>query len=138
MEICTKSKLLGIILSTFFIYGCTSIDLSTPEKSVESFYYAVSQKDAKLYAKCFYEHGEFTCSQLRLAAQHIFAHIKILRFKIVQKETVSPNEVKLTIEEVLQRDNELKFVSTFIVTYIKVGKEWKILRTKDIETRKIE
>jgi len=139
IEICIKNKLLRILILSFFVYGCSSsIDLSTPEKSVESFYYAVSKKDDKLYAKCFYEHGEFTTNQLRLAAQHIFAHYKTLRYKILEKENVRPDEVRFTLEEVLERDNRLKLVSTSIVTYIKVGKEWKILNSKSIEFKKIE
>ena len=138
MEICVKSKSLRVIILTLFVYCCSSNDFSTPEKTMESLYYAISKKEAGLYAKCFYEQGQFTTSEIKLGARYIFTHFKILKYKIIQKENVRPNEVKFTMEEVLQKDTGLKFVSTFIVTYIKVGKEWKILSTKDIETKKIE
>ena len=138
MEICVKSKFLRVVILTLFVYCCSSNDLSTPEKTMESLYYAISKKDAGLYAKCFHEQGQFTTNEIKLGARYIFTHFKILKYKITQKENVSPNEVRFTMEEVLQKDNGLKFMSTSIVTYIKVGKEWKILSTKDIESKKIE
>jgi len=133
-----KSKFLEIILLASFVCGCDSVDLSTPEKAIESLYYAISKKDDGLYAKCFYEHGEFKNSEIKQGTRGIFAHFEILRHKILQKENVGPDEVKFTMEEVLQKDNGLKFVSTFVVMYIRVGKEWKILSTTGIETKKIK
>ena len=138
IKICVESKFLGIILLASFLCGCDSVDLSAPEKAMESLYYAISKKDDGLYAKCFYEHGEFKNSEIKQGTRCIFAHFEILRHKILQKENVRPDEVKFTMEEVLQKDNGLKFVSTFVVMYIRVGKEWKILSTTNIETKKIQ
>ena len=138
MKMRVRSKFLGIVILSVFIYGCSSIDLSTPEKNVDTLYYAISKKDAGLYAKCFYEKGEFTTSEIKQAAPHIFARLKILRYKIIQRENIGPNEVKLKIEEFSQRENGVKCSSTFMIRFIKIGKQWKILDSKTIEFKKIE
>lgn len=138
MKIRFRNKFLSAVVLGIFVFGCSSIDLSTPEKNVDTLYYAISNKDVGLYAKCFYEHGELNTSEIKLAARYILTHFKILKHEIIQKETVKPDEVKFTLEEVLQKDTGLKFKSKFIVMFIKVGGEWKILNTKGIETKKIE
>ena len=133
-----KSKFLMVMLLGFFAYSCSSHDFSRPEEAMKSFYYAIANKDAELYAKSFYEQGQFTAGEIRLGAQYIFAHFKTLKYEIIQKQSVGPDKVQFTMEEVLEKDNGMKFVSKFIVTYVKAGKEWKILNTQDIETRKID
>jgi hypothetical protein len=44
----------------------------------------------------------------------------------------------LTMEEALQRENELKLASACIMEYIKVGKGRKVFKPEDIETKRIE
>jgi hypothetical protein len=138
MKICFKSKFLSAVVLSIFVFACSSTDLSTPDKTVDTLYCAISKKDAGLYAKCFYEHGELNTSEIKLAARYGFAHLRILRYKIIQRENVAPDEVKLTIQEVSQRENGIKISSTFVARFIKVGKQWKILDSKTIEFKKIE
>jgi len=138
MKICFKSEFLITVVLSLWVFSCSSTDLSAPEKNVDTLYYAISEKDAALYAKCFYEHGEFTTSEIKQAAPHVFAHLKILRYKIIQRENVKPDEVNLKIEEVSRRKNGVKISSTFVARFIKVGKQWKLLDSKTIEFKEIE
>jgi hypothetical protein len=118
--------------------GRSSIDLSTPEKSVESLYYAISKKDYELYLRCFHVDGELKADDIKIAARTVFRHINLIKHTIIEKREISPEKVNLRIQEISQRENGMKYASTFIVKYIKVGSEWKILNSENIETRKIQ
>jgi len=51
---------------------------------------------------------------------------------------MSPDKGNVTIEEVLRRENWPRVASAFIMEYIKVGEEWKVLKQETIETKRIE
>jgi hypothetical protein len=51
---------------------------------------------------------------------------------------MSPDEENLTMEEALQRENELKLASACIMEYIKVRKERKVFKPEAIETKRID
>ena len=48
-----RIMVLMIILLSIGACGGSRVDLSTPEKCVDSLYYAISKKDAELYSRCF-------------------------------------------------------------------------------------
>jgi hypothetical protein len=51
---------------------------------------------------------------------------------------MGPDQKNLTMEEVLQRENELKLASACIMEYIKVRKGRKVFKPEAIETKRIE
>ncbi len=135
-----KKILLRSMIMIAILYGCSSGDFSTPEQNVESLYRAISEKNPELYVKCFYIDNEFKlkADDLRLAAEGIFKYIKVLKYRIIEKKEIAPNRIDLKIEEVGETYTKIKYMSTFIVKYIKVGKEWKALGSEKIETKKLD
>lgn len=130
-----KRIVLMIILLSVGAYGCGRIDLSTPEKSVDSLYYAISKKDAELYSRCFYEGGEYKVDEIKRAARYIFEHLSIIEYKIIGREEIAPDKVSLKVEEVSKRNDGLMIASSAIVTCIKIGKDWKILKSETVAIR---
>ncbi len=137
MDIIIKKKFLMVLILSVAVCGCGSTDLSTPEKSVESLYHAISKKDYESYSRCFYLGGELRTEDIRIAANTVFKYVRVIKYRIIERREVSPDKVNLKIEEISQRENGLKYASTFIVKYIKVGKEWKILNSENIETKRV-
>jgi hypothetical protein len=137
MGIIIKKAFFMVLILSVAACGCGSNDLSTPEKNVESLYRAISKKDYESYSKCFYLGGELRADDIRIAANTVFKYVMVIKHTIIERREVSPEKVELKIEEISQRENGLKYASTFIVKYIRVGKEWKILNSEHIETKRI-
>jgi len=129
--------LMIILLSTSACVG-SRVDLSTPEKCVDSLYYAISRKDAELYSKCFYEGGEYKIDEIKMGARYIFEHLSIIEYRIIGREGITADNVSLKVEEVSKKSDGLMIASSSIVTCIKIGKDWKILKLETLAIRKID
>jgi hypothetical protein len=127
-----------ILLLSISAYSCSRIDLSTPEKCVESLYYAISKKDARLYSRCFYEGGEYNINEIKMGARYIFEHLSIVEYRIIGREENTADKVSLKVEEVSKKSDGLMIASSSVVTCIKVGKDWKILKSETVATKKID
>ena len=127
-----------IIALNIGFYGCTRIDLSTPEKCVDSLYHAISKKDVELYSRCFYEGGEYKIDEIKTGARYIFEHLSIIEYRITGREEITAEKMNLKVEEVSEKRDGPIIASSFIVTCIKVGKDWKILKSETLAIRKID
>jgi hypothetical protein len=64
--------------------------------------------------------------------------LRAVECRVNETQEMSPDKGNVTIEEVLRRENWPRVASAFIMEYIKVGKEWKVLKQETIETKRIE
>ena len=127
-----------IILLNIGPIGCSRIDLSTPEECVDSLYYAISKKDAGLYSRCFYEGGEYKVDEIKMGAQYIFEHWSVIEYRIIGREKTTADKVNLKVDEVSKKRDGPMIASSFIVTCIEVGRDWKILKSETLAIRKID
>ena len=97
-----------------------------------------SKKDAKLYSRCFYEGGEYKIDEIKMGAQYIFEHWSVIEYKIIGRGEITADKVNLKVEEVSKKRDGPMVTSSFMVTCIKVGNDWKILKSETLAIRKID
>ena len=96
------------------------------------------KKNAGLYSRCFYEGGEYKIDEIKMGARYIFEHLRIIEYRIIGREEITADKASLKVEEVSKKSDGLMIASSFVVTCIKVGKDWKILKSETIAIRKID
>jgi len=133
-----KPLILQFLVLLFFILGCTSTDLSTPEKNYESFYAAIKAKNFDMFSKCFHTDAEaYNEKNLRILANKVFNDFDITSHRIIKKENIRENETSIVAGEIWQRKNGIRAKSTFRINYINSGGIWKIISTETLSLKKL-
>lgn len=126
------------ILVPFLIllYSCNSVDLSSPEKNIDTFYKSVVTKNFDMYEKCFYmNQNYYTPEIIKLASKKLFNDVELINYRIIQKKKINENEVNITVveETIVDKEIQMHVKSKYIATLIKIGNQWKILKSETLE-----
>jgi hypothetical protein len=133
-----KTLILQSLVLVFFVLGCTSIDLSSPEKNYESVYRAIKVKNFDMFSKCFQTDAElYNEKNLRILADKMFNDIDIVSHRIIKKEKTGEKEASIVAEEISQRKDGIRTKSTFRINYINSGGIWKIISSETLSFEKL-
>ena len=133
-----KPLILLSLVFLFFISGCTSVDLSTPEKNYESFYTAIKAKDFSTFSKCFQTDVElYNEKNLPILADKVFNDIDIVFHRIIRRENTGEKEASIGAEEISQRKDGIRAKSIFRINYINSGGSWKVISSETLSFEKL-
>jgi hypothetical protein len=133
---------------TVLVAGCTkSLDLSSPEKNNETIKRAFQTKDFDLWLKCFQDEDKFREELIQISGKssskdlksHLFKRNRLLESTVIEKNETSESEAALKIKSVLEKrlssGNKYLVKSIILVKYIKIGNDWKVHSTEEIEIK---
>ncbi len=134
-----KTVVLDFLVLVFLVLGCTSVDLSTPEKNYESFYAAIKAKNFDNFSKCFdTDVGLYNKKGLRILADKVFNDFDIVSHGIAKKEITGKNKVSFVAEEIWQRRNGVRAKVTFRIDYVNSGGIWKIVSSETLSLENLK
>jgi hypothetical protein len=131
---------LSILLSLILIAGCAkySIDLSSPEKAYKTCSHAFLNNELGQFSRCLYKEEDLEkIKELKRSGYRYPLLTKIIHEEIIGKEINSDSEVVLRIRTI---GGDVKdryyFISIGLITYRKIGKDWKFHSDKNLQIKK--